>query len=113
MTIFENIKRINEYGNEYWSARKLAKSLEYSDYRNFQVVINKAMQACKNSSQDIFNHFGEATNMIPTGKTAKREVSDYHLSRYVCYLIVQNANPAKETVTLGQTLPALLICVKF
>lgn len=63
MNVFEEIKHTNEYGQEYWSARELAKTLEYHDYRNFLVAIDKAMEACKNSGQIISDHFGEATNM--------------------------------------------------
>jgi DNA-damage-inducible protein D len=103
MSIFEKIRLTNEFGQEYWSARHLAKALDYQDYRNFLVAIDKAMQACKNSGQEIFDHFGEATEMVSLGSGAKREISDYHLSRYACYLVVQNGDPDKEVVALGQT----------
>ena len=101
--IFEKIKRTNEHGHEYWSARELAKALEYQDYRNFLVAIDKAMEACKNSGQIISDHFGEATEMVSIGSGAQRKLDDYYLSRYACYLVVQNANPTKELVALGQT----------
>ncbi len=101
--VFDNIKSINEYGSEYWSARELAKILGYKDYRNFLVSVDKAMESCKNSGQEISDHFGEATNMINIGKGGRRSVDDYHLSRYACYLIVQNADSSKEVVALGQT----------
>lgn len=79
MNVFESIKRTNELNQEYWSARDLAKALGYNDYRNFLVAIDKAMQACKNSDQEIFDHFGEATEMVSLGSGAKRELSKEHL----------------------------------
>ena len=101
--IFEKIKRINEYGQEYWSARDLSKVLEYKDYRNFLVPVDKAMEACKKSGFEISLHFGEATYMLPRGNNAHRTVDTYYLTRYACYLIVQNADPSKKVVALGQT----------
>lgn len=103
ITIFEEIKKINEYQSEYWSARQLAKILEYADYRNFETVIKKAKESCKNSVQSTRDHFVDVTNMIELGKTASREIKDTYLSRYACYLIMQNADPSKEIVALGQT----------
>lgn len=100
---FEQIKRTNEAGNEYWSSRDFAKVLDYSDYRNFEQVINKARTSCFNSGQRIDDHFVDVTDMIEVGKGAKREVKSVFLSRYACYLIVQNADPNKEIVALGQT----------
>lgn len=100
---FEQIKKINEYGSEYWSARELMTILGYAKWSNFQTAINKAIEACKNSEQPVFDHFAEVGNMIETGKGAQREILDYQLSRYACYLIVQNADPTKEMVALGQT----------
>ena len=100
---FETIKRIDENGSEYWSSRDLAKTLEYSDYRNFQTVINKAKIACENSGQVINNHFVEATEMVETGSGAEREIETIYLSRYACYLIVQNSDPTKVVVAKGQT----------
>lgn len=102
-TIFEKIKHINEYGEEYWSARELARALGYKDYRNFLVAIDKAMEACKNSGFEISLHFGEATDMLPIGNKAHRKADTYHLSRYASYLVVQNADSNKNVVALGQT----------
>ena len=101
--VFEQIKRVDENGNEYWSARDLAKALEYSEYRHFLPALERAKEACKNSLQDIDNHFEDILEMITIGKTAQREVESYKLSRYACYLIVQNADPNKEVVAFGQT----------
>ncbi len=101
--MFENIKHIDEYGNEYWYARELQKVLEYKEWRNFKIVIDKAMASCENSKFNVLNHFVEVNKMIELGKTAKRKILDYELSRYACYLIVQNADPNKEVVALGQT----------
>lgn len=103
ITIFEEIKKINEYQSEYWLARQLAKILEYADYRNFEMVIKKAKESCKNSAQSIREHFVDITDMIEVGKTASREIKDIYLSRYACYLIMQNADPSKEIVAVGQT----------
>ncbi|HEX7018220.1 MAG TPA: DNA damage-inducible protein D [Patescibacteria group bacterium] len=103
LVIFEKIKKINDFEQEYWSARQLAKALEYSDYRNFETVIKKAKKSCKNSGQSISDHFGDVTDMIELGKSASRPINDVLLSRYACYLIMQNADPSKEIVALGQT----------
>jgi DNA-damage-inducible protein D len=102
ISIFENIKKINQYQQEFWSARQLAKVLEYTDFRNFEKVIKRAQQSCKNADQSIQNHFVGANEMIELGKTASRQIKDLALSRYACYLIMQNADPSKEVVALGQ-----------
>lgn len=102
-TIFEQIKEVDENGNEYWGARKLAKILEYTDFRNFTAVINKAKEACKNSGQEPDDHVVGFNEMMQFGKGAKRNMESFKLSRYACYLIVQNADPNKEVVALGQT----------
>ena len=100
---FERIKRSNAAGNEYWSSRDLAQILGYSDYRNFEQVIKKATAACFNSGHRIEDHFVDITEMIEIGKGGQRPVHSVYLSRYACYLIVQNADPSKEIVALGQT----------
>lgn len=102
-SVFEEIKQVNEFGQDSWSARKLAKLLEYSEYRHFLPVINKAREACRNSGQLVENHFEDLLGMVRIGSGAKRQVEDVRLSRYACYLIVQNADPAKAIVALGQT----------
>lgn len=101
--LFEQIKQTDKKGNEYWSARELARVLEYSEYRHFLPVIERAKEACVNSGQKVADHFEDILEMISLGKTAQREVESLRLSRYACYLIVQNADPAKEVVALGQT----------
>ena len=103
LTLFEQIKQIDENGNEFWGARQLAKALEYTDFRNFQSVITKAKEACKNSGQPIENHLVDFNEMVGIGSGAFREMESVKLSRYACYLIVQNADPSKEVVALGQT----------
>jgi len=100
---FENAKHIDETGNEYWSARTLQQILEYSEWRNFQRAIDKAITACETSGNDKNHHFVGTNKMIALGKGGQREVPDYRLSRYACYLIVQNGDPRKEVIALGQT----------
>ncbi len=100
---FERIKRVNAAGNEYWSSREFAQVLGYTDYRNFEQVIGKARMACFNSGQRVEDHFVEFTEMVAIGSGAQREIGVTLLSRYACYLVVQNADPAKEIVALGQS----------
>ncbi len=102
-SVFESIKKINEQRMEYWSARELSKILEYSEYRHFVPVIAKAKDACNNSGHAVSDHFEDILEMVDIGSGAKRNIEDVKLSRYACYLIVQNADPAKEIVALGQT----------
>ena len=100
---FEQIRRVNDAGNEHWSSRDFARVLGYSDYRNFEAVVGKARTACFNSGQRVDDHFVEITDMIEVGKGAMRPAKIVLLSRYACYLVIQNADPAKEIVALGQT----------
>ena len=99
---FERIKRLNDRGGEFWSARELARVLEYADFRNFITVISKARQACSNSGRPVSDHFVDATEMVVIGSGAWRPIEDWALSRYACYLVIQNADPAKPLVALGQ-----------
>jgi DNA-damage-inducible protein D len=101
---FEDIKHIREDGSEYWSARELAPTLEYTQWRNFENVIKRAMIACENSGHSIFDDFAEVSKIVEAGATSKPK-KDYELSRYACYLIVQNGDPRKEVIALGQTYP--------
>lgn len=103
VSIFESIRRIDENGLEYWSSRDLAKALLYSDYRNFLQVINKAKEACVNSGNDMFEHFGDVTEMITIARGAVRPIETIKLTRYACYLAVQNADPNKVIVAQAQT----------
>ena len=100
---FEDIKHIDEYDNEYWLARDLQKVLEYKDWRNFKKVIDKAIMSANNSIQGNEDWVVEINKPITTGKGKQEFIKDYKLSRYICYLIVQNADPSKEVVALGQT----------
>ena len=104
---FEALKQLSDEGFEYWSARDLAPELEYKDWRNFQKVISKAMQACEASGHDLADHFVEATKMVMLGSGSQRELDDVQLSRYACYLVVQNADPSKPVIAAGQTYFAL------
>jgi len=102
-SIFEQIRQVDEQGNEYWGARQLAKTLEYTDFRNFLSVIEKAKEACTNSGQEVEYHLVEFNEVIIHGKGATQMYPSVKLSRYACYLIVQNADPSKEIVANGQT----------
>ena len=92
---FEDIKHIREDGLEFWSARELADALEYTQWRNFSKVIERSMIACENSGHDILSDFAEVSKIVDAGATNK-PIKDYELSRYACYLIVQNGDPRKE-----------------
>lgn len=102
-TLFESIKEIDENGNEYWGARKLSKVLEYSEFRHFLPVVERAKEACNNSGHSVADHFEDYLEEIEHGKGAKQKYASVKLSRYACYLIVQNADPSKEVVAQGQT----------
>lgn len=96
---FEDIKQIREDGSDFWSARELANALEYTQWRYFSKVIERAMIACENSGHDLFDDFAEVSKIVDAGATNK-PIKDYELSRYACYLIVQNGDPRKEVIAL-------------
>ena len=101
--LFESIKHIDEFGNEYWEARELMPALQYSNWQNFEKIIYKAKIACKNSNINILEHFTDVSKTIVMPKNASKEINDYKLSRYACYLIAQNGDSRKETIALAQT----------
>ena len=101
--IFESIKKIDKNGIEYWSSRDLWKVLEYTEHRHFLPVIEKAKTACTNSGQEIHNHFEDILEMVAIGSGAEREMDAVKLTRYACYLTVQNADPSKTIVAQAQT----------
>ena len=99
---FEDIRHIRDNGTEYWMARELAPVLDYTRWENFTKVIDKAIIACNNSGRDVAYDFREVTKIVEAGATSK-PIRDYEISRYACYLIVQNGDPRKEVIALGQT----------
>ena len=99
---FEEIKRTREDGTEYWNARELSEVLQYKKWENFAKVIDRAKIACQNSGRDIDDDFAEVSKIVKAGATQKK-IMDYELSRYACYLIVQNGDPRKDIIALGQT----------
>ena len=101
--LFESIKHINEYGQEYWTARELIPLLEYNEYRFFKKVIDKSISACEASNNTVSDHFVQVHEMVTIGSGAEREVENYHLSRYACYLIAMNGDPRKQAIALAQT----------
>ncbi len=104
---FESIRQLDDLGNEFWSARDLAPVLEYQEWRNFSLVIDKARLACEKSGRLNTDHFVDINKMVEIGSGAKREVADVKLSRYACYLVVQNGDPSKPVIANGQTYFAL------
>ena len=100
---FEAIRHAGEDGNEFWLGRELAGVLEYSQYRHFLPVIERAREACRASGRKVSDHFEDILTMVDIGSGARREIEDVRLSRYACYLIVQNGDPAKPVIALGQT----------
>lgn len=102
-SLFESIKHINEYGQEYWTARELLRALEYNEYRFFKKVIEKAMTACEASGGNGSDHIVQVHDMVSIGSGAEREVEDFYLSRYACYLVAMNGDPRKKAIALAQT----------
>ena len=100
--IFEDIKRIDEAGDEYWYARELQNVLEYYQWRSINDLIERAKITCQESKYNIDDHFAIQRKMIKLAKGATRNVIDYKLSRYACYLIVINGNPNKRIIALAQ-----------
>jgi len=99
---FEALKRLNQHGAEYWSARDLQPRLGYSQWRRFEEAVKRAVSSCETSGNNPAHHFAGAGKMIATGKGATREVSDFHLSRFACYLIAQNGDPRKPEIAAAQ-----------
>src|SRR3569832_245537 len=99
---FESLRE-EEDGSKFWSARKLSKALEYYEYRNFLPVVEKAKEACKNSGHAIEDHFVQVNEMVGIGSGGRRQITDVRLSRYACYLVVQNGDPSKPVIANGQT----------
>jgi DNA-damage-inducible protein D len=100
---FEGIRHVDENGNEFWRARQLAEVLDYSQYRHFLPVVERAREACRNSGQLVEDHMEDVLTMVEIGSGAKRPVEDIRLTRYACYLIVQNGDPGKPVIANGQT----------
>ncbi len=102
-SLFESIRHVNEYGQEFWYARELQIALEYKEWRNFIKVIDKAKIACESSENAVSEHFVDVNKTISMPKNATKDIDDYELSRYACYLIVQNGDPRKKVIALGQS----------
>lgn len=104
---FEAIRHVDEFGNEFWQGRELAAVLGYSQYRHFVPVVQRARDACRNSGRAVTDHFEDVLTMVEIGSGARREIDNLRLSRYACYLIVQNGDPSKAVIANGQTYFAL------
>lgn len=102
-TLFDSIRHVNEYGQEYWLAREMQVALEYKQWRRFCNVIDKAKIACEGSGNNVSDHFAGVGKMVSIGSDTERKIDDIELSRYACYLIVQNGDPRKKVIALGQT----------
>ncbi|MFZ2218755.1 MAG: DNA damage-inducible protein D [Rhodoferax sp.] len=100
---FEGIRHTDDAAQEFWLARQLAEVLDYSQYRHFLPVVERAKEACLNSGQPVENHIEDVLTMVEIGSGAQREVADVRLSRYACYLVVQNGDPSKPVIANGQT----------
>lgn len=100
---FESIRHADDAGQEFWLARQLADVLDYSQYRHFLPVVERAKEACLNSGQPVENHIEDVLTMVEIGSGAQREIADIRLSRYACYLVVQNGDPSKLVIAKGQT----------
>lgn len=100
---FEDIKHIDENGVEFWYARELMEVLQYTKWQNFEKIIGKAKEACKNSDISVKDHFTDVSKMVQIGSGAKRKQIDYKLTRYACYLIAQNGDSRKKVIALAQT----------
>lgn len=101
-SLFESIRHVNKYGQEFWYARDLQIALEYTEWRNFCKVIEKAKEACRGSNNAVSDHFVDVNKIVNASATSK-DIGDIQLSRYACYLIVQNGDPRKKVIALGQT----------
>ena len=101
-SLFESIRHVNKYGQEFWYARDLQIALEYTEWRNFCKVIEKAKEACRGSNNAVSDHFVDVNKIVNAGAPSK-DIGDIQLSRYACYLIVQNGDPRKKVIALGQT----------
>ena len=101
-SLFEDIKHVDEEGNEYWNARELKNVLGYVQWRRFNDVINKSKDACKNSNYNVVDHFADIGKKVKTGDSIRR-ILDYKLTRYACYLIAQNGDSRKQVIALAQT----------